>query len=111
MEVLNDSSGNLVWLFLGAEAYTMQTISIAMGPINEPYLGNTYNPNQTGYYWVPLPVQIDLSTAFASWTDWLDWDKDNAQLWWGKDITISESGEPGLQDHNGQNYCFYYQTF
>jgi hypothetical protein len=113
MQVLKDSTGNFVYLFVAAgDAGNPTTTSIGIGVTNQPYPGQEDNPTPTGFYWVPLPEQIDLAETTSTWTDWLQWDREGQQLWWGKNVSVEQSG-PNLSGGtvNGMWYLFYYQEF
>jgi hypothetical protein len=111
MQILTDGSGNPIWLYTVSDAEQgISSLSIAIGAVNQPYAGNQDSGNVTpGYYWVPLPFQTPKTVALASWTDWLEWDVSNQQLWWGKDITIQFSGDNNFP--SVPFYEFYYQEF
>jgi hypothetical protein len=91
MQVLRDSNGDIVWLFLGAG--NPATTSIGLGAVGEPFREGLPDTHPTCYYWVPLPVQIDLSEATAQWTDWIQWDVNAQQLWWGKVRLFPKPGQ------------------
>jgi hypothetical protein len=127
MQVLQDSNGNNIWLYAETTAESSNppnpSISIGIGRIDQPFNGvQDYsphyhlNPEPTGFFWVPLPALYQLypAVAFATWTDWIEWDQTNQQLWWGKDIVIhspSPPGETGGVPRDSQLWLFYYQEF
>jgi hypothetical protein len=127
MQTLQDLHGNTFWLYSETDVETNNlpnpTVSIGIGRTDQPFNGvndmSPYyqlNPEPTGFFWVPLPALYRLypPVAFANWTDWIEWDQDAQQLWWGKDIVIHSPSPPG--DYGGvpemsQIWVFYYQEF
>jgi hypothetical protein len=116
VEMLEDSNGFAIWLYFDGASGT--NISVGLGIPGQNYDGFLdvfpwtpffqFNPEPTSFFWVPLPVEQNPlpGTLFASWTDWIEWDIDAHQLWWGKDITISPSQ---IKSPSTQSWVFYYR--
>jgi hypothetical protein len=107
MDILNNSDGDPIWLI-----YTWSTpasVDVGIGRTDEAY--DEGNSNPTGYYWVPLPYTTHRAYTSAHWTDWIEWDFNASQLWWGKNITIKDWGGMGDSSENPLIYVFYYQEF
>ncbi len=125
MKVLQDSNGNNIWLYSETSSETDNppnpAISIGIGRADQPFDGvpdfsphYQLSPEPTGFYWVPLPALYRLYPPYATatWTEWLEWDQDKQQLWWGKDIVIHSPPPP--ENHGGiaeqsQLWLFYYK--